>query len=159
MNIYLSNARDLVLQGIENSGVRLSHSLEFHLSATLARFIDRPVSPEKMTYRLAEITDGKKASGEIRQIGDECLIGCAFFRPRIKYVGGSVRHYSRIGATAYDHAGMTEAALGFPHMLDVLCGIQEKAKDPILDLIERARAGSVAAREGLRRDGVLVFRR
>ena len=39
MDTYLSAARDLVVEGMRESQVALSSDLEFHLAATLARYM------------------------------------------------------------------------------------------------------------------------
>lgn len=120
MDTYLSAARDLVVEGMRESQVALSAPLEFHLATTLARYMHRPIAPDRLTVRLMDAAHRRARRGESRQIGDECLISCAFFAARLTRQGGSVVHYAGLGQTAYEIAGMPDVASGFPDMLDVL---------------------------------------
>ena len=120
MDTYLSAARDLVVEGMRESQVALSPDLEFHLASTLARYMRRPLAPDRLTIRLMDAARRRARQGESRQIGDECLISCAFFSERLVRRGGSIVHYAGLGQTAYAIAGMPEMASGFPDMLDVL---------------------------------------
>ncbi|MCZ0963971.1 hypothetical protein [Paracoccus benzoatiresistens] len=120
MDTYLSAARNLVVDGMRESQVVLSADLEFHLAATLARYMHRPIAPDRLTVRLMDAAQKGARKGESRQIGDECLISCAFFAGRLTRQGGSVVHYAGLGQTAYQIAGMPDVASGFPDMLDVL---------------------------------------
>ncbi|ARC35382.1 hypothetical protein A6J80_01690 (plasmid) [Paracoccus yeei] len=120
MDELLSAARDLVVEGMRESQVALSSDLEFHLAATLARYMHRPIAPDQLTVRLMDAAQRQARRGESRQIGDACLISCAFFAARLTRTGGSVVHYAGLGQTAYEIAGMPEVAHGFPDMLDVL---------------------------------------
>lgn len=120
MDTYLSAARDLVVEGMRESQVALSADLEFHLASTLARYMQRPLAPERLTIRLMDAAQRGARTAEPRRIGDECLISCAFFAARLTRQGGTVVHYAAVGQTAYEIAGMPEVASGFPDMLDVL---------------------------------------
>ncbi|WP_410218452.1 hypothetical protein [Paracoccus sp. (in: a-proteobacteria)] len=120
MDTYLSAARDLVVEGMRESQVALSSDLEFHLASTLARYMHRPIRPDRLTIRLLHAAQEGARKDESRQIGDECLISCAFFEARLTRQGGTIIHYAGLGQTAYAVAGMPEIADGFPDMLDVL---------------------------------------
>jgi hypothetical protein len=120
MDIYLSAARDLVVEGMRESQVALSSELEFHLASTLAHYMHRPITPDQLTIRLLDAAQRRAEKGESRQIGDECLISCAFFKARLTRQGGTIVHYAYLGQSAYAVAGMPEMASGFPDMLDVL---------------------------------------
>lgn len=120
MESYLSAARDLVLEGMRESQIALSCELEFHLASTLARYMDRPISTDRLTIRLVEAAQRPAWRTEPRRIGDDCLISCAFFAARLTRRGGTIVHYAGLGQTAYEAAGMSEVAGGFPDMLDVL---------------------------------------
>ncbi|WP_207101955.1 hypothetical protein [Paracoccus shandongensis] len=120
MDIYLSAARDLVVEGMRESQVALSPDLEFHLASTLARYMHRPLAPDRLTVRLMDAAQRRARGGESRRIGDECLISCAFFSARLVRQGGTIVHYASVGQSAYAIAGMPEMASGFPDMLDVL---------------------------------------
>lgn len=120
MDTYLSAARDLVVQGMRESQVALPAHLEYHLAATLARYMHRPIAPDRLTVRLMDAAQRRARSGESRRIGDECLISCAFFAARLTRQGGTVVHYAGFGQAAYEIAGMPDVASGFPDMLDVL---------------------------------------
>lgn len=117
---YISAARDLVIEGMRESQVALSSELEYHLASTLARYMHRPIAPDRLTVRLMDAAQRRAHRGESRQIGDECLISCAFFAARLTRRGGSIVHYAGLGQSAYEIAGMPDVALGFPDMLDVL---------------------------------------
>lgn len=120
MDSYLSAARDLVVEGMRESQVALSADLEFHLASTLARYMHRPLAPDRLTVRLIDAAQVRARKGESRRIGDDCLISCAFFPARLVRQGGSIVHYAEVGQTAYAIAGLPEMASGFPDMLDVL---------------------------------------
>lgn len=120
MDTYLSAARDLVVEGMRESRVALSADLEYHLASTLARYMHRPLAPDRLTIRLMDAASRGARQGESRQIGDECLISCAFFSARLVRQGGTIVHYAGLGQAAYAVAGMPDIASGFPDMLDVL---------------------------------------
>ena len=120
-NSYLSAARDLVVAGMRESQIELTPELEFHLASTVACYMRRPVRTDYLTTRMLEVRH-RRGREECRRIGDDCLISCAFFVERLTRHGGSIVHYAGIGQAAYDGAGMTDVALGFPIMLDVLQG-------------------------------------
>lgn len=129
MDSYLSAARDLVVEGMRGSQVALSSDLEFHLASTLARYMRRPIAPDRLTLRLMDAAQRGARQGESRQIGDECLISCAFFATRLTRQGGTIVHYAGVGQTAYQIAGMPEVASGFSDMLDVLQASQPHVED------------------------------
>lgn len=157
---HLSAARDLVQTGITLSGVPLSHTLEYHLSAAVARFMTAPVDMDRFTVRLTVAMDKGASREKMRFLGDECLIGCAFFSGALRRKGGSIRRCAEIGQTAYDSAGLLEAALAFPHMLDVLGALSPKSSPECKeDLLDMARAGSVVARKNLSSSNIIPFRR
>ena len=132
MDTYLSAARDLVVEGMRESQVALSADLEFHLASTLARYMQRPLAPERLTIRLMDAAQRGARTAEPRRIGDECLISCAFFAARLTRQGGTVVHYAAVGQTAYEIAGMPEVASGFPDMLDVLHASRPAVEDRAL---------------------------
>lgn len=150
MDIYLSAARDLVVEGMRESQVALSPDLEFHLASTLAHYMHRPINPRRLTIRLMDAAHRRARRGETRQIGDECLISCAFFTTQLTRQGGSIVHYAGIGKTAYEIAGMPEIASGFPDMLDVL-----QASRPAFQERPRAPDGGAVPGEGA--DGTILF--
>lgn len=129
IDTYLSAARDLVVGGMHESQVALSSDLEFHLASTLARYMRRPIRPDRLTIRLLDAVRKSARKGESRQIGDECLISCAFFEARLTRHGGTIIHYAGLGQAAYAVAGMPEMADGFPDMLDVLQASRPKLEE------------------------------
>ena len=151
MDVYLSAARDLVLEGMRESQVALSPDLEFHLASTVARYMHRPIAPDRLTIRLMDAAHRRARKGETRQIGDECLISCAFFSTRLVRQGGTIVHYAGLGQTAYAIAGMPEMASGFPDMLDVLQASRPTFEEQPLP----GRDGS--ASQGDERDGKILF--
>ncbi|MDS9469619.1 hypothetical protein RGQ15_18800 [Paracoccus sp. MBLB3053] len=126
-NTYLAAARDLVIKGMCESQVVLSAELEFHLASTLAHYIDHPIMPDRLTLRLLEMVQRRARQNETRELGDECLISCAFFASRLTRHGGTIVHYAGLGQNAYEIAGMPDVAHGFPDMLDVL-----QASSPVI---------------------------
>ena len=146
MDVYLSAARDLVVEGMRESQVALSPDLEFHLASTVARYMHRPIAPDRLTIRLMDAAHRRARKGETRQIGDECLISCAFFSTRLVRQGGTIVHYAGLGQTAYEIAGMPEMAHGFPDMLDVL-----QASRPTFE--ERSPRGGNDGPDGSSRGG------
>ncbi len=156
MDSLLFAARTIVLAGIEDSGVPLSHTLEFHLSSTLAKFMIKPMDAEALTWRLANASDEDPRGGKVRDVADECLICCALFPQRLRR-HGSIQYFSGVGQTAYDAIGMSEVALGFPHMLDVLAEFRHEDGDEMI-LVDMARSGSTKARQELRESNVVMFR-
>ncbi|WP_082658272.1 hypothetical protein [Paracoccus sp. MKU1] len=146
MNEYLSAARDLVVDGMRESEIALSHELEYHLAVTVAHYMRKNISADRLTIRLVEVGRRGGPRDEARQIGDECLIGCAFFARRLTRLGGTTVHYAALGQVAYEAAGLEEAAGGFPDMLDVLqasgAAINDSSKPDLPIIIGRKGKGS-----------------
>lgn len=136
----------------EKCGVPLSGNLHSHLVITTARYFEDGLDLARLTVRLVRAEDERAQAGAFRKIGDDCLVGCALFPDAILRRGGSLAHYADVGRTAYDSAGLTEAAYGFGLMLDVLSAFRE-GEDR--DLLALARAGSVVAK-GLTKGQVVV---
>jgi len=157
IDTYLSVARDLVVEGMRESQIALSSELEFHLAATLARYMRRPIAPDRLTIRLMDAAHRGAGKGESRRIGDECLISCAFFAARLTRQGGTIVHYAGLGQAAYEIAGMPDVAGGFPDMLDVL-----QASSPNVEerpLVRKGGGGDSAQAEGQgeAQNGKIVF--
>lgn len=158
-DVGLSQAHDLVCDGIARSGIPLSANLEHYLCITLLRYMREPLPFERLTVRTVRAFDERATAAQIRALADECLIGCSLFAAKLRRVGGSVSSYVGLGRTAYEAAGLTEQAWGFPHMRDVLAAAAEADRGPadVQDLLEAARAGSVRSRAELARSGVILF--
>jgi hypothetical protein len=156
----LSSVHDLVEEGVSRSGIPLSQTLHHYLCITVLRFLSQPIQVDALTLRLVQAFDGRAPAAKIRVLGDECLIGCAVFEERLRRAGGSLLHYAGLGRTAYESIGLTEQALGFPHMRDVLVAATERSRGPAdpRSLIDATRAGSIRSRELLRESGVILFR-
>jgi len=151
----LAIASDFVQSGMKRAGVPLSHTLEAYLAITFARHIGKTIRVDLLTIRVNRALDGGAPCDSIRELADECLIACAFFEDRLRR-GGSIRHYVGLGQATYDAASMTEQAYGFVHMRDVIASAAEEGRAEAPVLIDRARAGSVTAREELARENVVV---
>lgn len=136
----------------EKCGVPLSSNLHSHLVVTTARYFEDGLDLSCLTVRLVRAEDERAQAWMFRKIGDDCLVGSALFPEAILRRGGSLAHYADVGRTAYDSAGLTEAAYGFGLMMDVLSAFRE---DDERDLLALARAGSVVAKR-LTRDQVVV---
>jgi hypothetical protein len=152
----LAIASDFVKTGIEKAGIPLTQTLEAYLSITFARFIGKAIRVDLLTVRITRAMDENAPRDVMRGLADECLIACAFFEDRLRRVG-AVRHYVALGQVTYDAADLTEQAYGFVHMRDVIASaaVGRKAEDGRI-LIDRARAGSAAAREELARENVVL---
>jgi hypothetical protein len=160
MDAALAPIHDLVDDGVARSGIPLSRTLHHHLCITVARFLRQPIVADALTLRLVHAFDARAPISTIRALGDECLIACALFEARLRRAGGSLRHYAGLGRTAYEASGLTEQALGFSHMRDVLAAATERdrAPDDTRSLLDAARMGSLRSREILRASGVIPFR-
>lgn len=155
MSAIESVFRREVRKNSEMCGVRLSPALEHHLVHTVIRYLHEEVEGGRMTMRLVHAGDTDAKPATFRKIGDDCLLSCSLFPERILKYGGSITHYAGVGRTAYDSAGMTEAAYGFGIMLDVLSVFRDDR--PALSVLDLARAGSVIARHATAQDVVVPF--
>jgi hypothetical protein len=151
----LAIASDFVKTGIERAGVPLTSTLEAYLAITFARFIGRAVGIDLLTVRVTRALDDGAPRDAIRALADECLIACAFFEDRLRR-GGSIRHYVGLGQATYDAAAMTEQAYGFVPMRDVIASAAEGTRAEAPVLVDRARAGSVTARDELAGQNVVI---
>ncbi len=151
----LAIASDFVKSGMKRAGVPLTHTLEAYLAITFARHIGTAIGVDQLTFRVTRALEGGAPRDAIRALADECLIACAFFEGRLRRAGG-IRHYVGLGQATYDAASMTEQAWGFVHMRDVIASAAEGTRADAPVLIERARAGSAAAREELAAENVVI---
>lgn len=152
----LAIASDFVRTGIEKAGIPLTRTLEAYLSITFAKYIGRTITVDLLTVRITRAMDANAPRDTIRSLADDCLIACAFFEERLTR-RGTIRHYVGLGQMTYDAADMTEQAYGFVHMRDVMASAA--CRDRLEDgpaLIDRARAGSTAARDALAERNVVV---
>lgn len=154
----LQAADDLVGDGIRDSGVPLTENLRHYLAVTLARYMRRNPVLDRLTLRVAQALDERAPPAEMRDLADACLLACSVFERRLRRAGGSLSYYSGLGRTAYDAAWLSEQAVSFAHMCDVVVAATRtvRPKDPAA-LLDAARAGSGVAREALACDGVLTF--
>jgi hypothetical protein len=151
----LAIASDFVKAGIEKAGIPLTQTLEAYLSLTFARFIGAHISVDLLTVRVVRAMEANAPRDALRALADECLIACAFFEGRLRR-SGTVRHYVALGQTSYDAARLTEQAYGFVHMRDVIASAAVAEAEDGRVLVDRARAGSPAARDELARQNVVV---
>lgn len=154
MNEAAPVIRKEIQKNSEICGVRLSPALEHHLVATVSRYLAETLGNERLTVRLVHAGDADAKPAEFRKIGDDCLVCCSLFPENIMRFGGSINHYAGVGRTAYDSAGLTEAAYGFGLMLDVLSAFR---KDRPVSLLDLALAGSLVARAEARNSVILPF--
>jgi hypothetical protein len=152
----LGIASDFVRSGIDKAGIPLTETLEAYLSITFARFIGKTISVDMLTVRITRALDESAPPDGLRALADECLIACAFFEDRLRR-NGAVRHYVGLGQMTYDAADLTEQAYGFVHMRDVIaCAAATKDAEDGRVLIDRARSGSVTARNELGEGNVVL---
>jgi hypothetical protein len=152
----LGIASDFVKTGIDKAGIPLTQTLEHYLSITFARFIGKSIAVDRLTVRVTQALDDDAPRDALRALADECLIACALFEARLRR-NGTVRHYVGLGQMSYDAASLTEQAYGFVHMRDVIASAA--ARDEPTDsrvLVDRARAGSQAAKGELAQQNVVV---
>jgi len=150
-------ADDLVGDGMRDTGIALTDTLRHYMAITLARYMREQVQVDGLTIRIVEAMDRRATVGEMRALADACLIGCAMFTERLRARGGSLRHYSGMGQTAYDAARLVEQAVSFSHMRDVLAAAASRPPEGVRALIDAARAGSTTARASLKDDGIIAF--
>lgn len=152
----LGIASDFVRCGIAKAGIPLTETLEAYLSITFARFIGKTISVDMLTVRITRALDENAPADGLRALADECLIACAFFEERLRR-NGAVRHYVGLGQMTYDAADLTEQAYGFVHMRDVIaCAATTGEPEDSRVLIDRARSGSMTARNELAEGNVVL---
>lgn len=148
-------ASDFVRSGVEKAGIPLTQNLEAYLSITFARFIGGRIRVDLLTVRVTGAIEANAPRDGLRALADECLIACAFFEERLRRTG-AIRHYVGLGQMTYDAASMTEQAYGFVHMRDVIATAAGRTGGEGRALLDRARAGSAAARAELADQNVVV---
>lgn len=150
-------ANDLVGDGMQETGITLTDTLRHYIAITLARYMREQVHVDGLTIRVVSAMDRRADARELRGLADCCLIACSIFERRLRRAGGSLRHYSGLGQTAYGAAALTEQAYSFPHMRDVIAAATGHPPEGVRDLIEAARAGSSHASKQLSNDGIIAF--
>ncbi|MBV7378085.1 hypothetical protein [Maritimibacter dapengensis] len=150
-------ADELVGDGMRETGISLTDTLRHYMAITMARYMREQIMVDGLTLRIVEAMDRRADAVEMRGLADACLIGCAIFTERLRAAGGSLRHYSGMGQTAYDAAYLVEQAMSFAHMRDVLAAATTRPPEGVRELIDAARAGSTTARETLADDNIVAF--
>lgn len=150
-------ADDLVGDGMRETGIPLTDTLRHYMAITIARYMRRAVQVDRLTLRVVDAMDRRADAAEMRDLADTCLIACSVFERRLRHTGGSLRHYSGLGQTAYDAAALSEQAYCFAHMRDVIAAATGHPPEGTRDLIEAARAGSSHASARLAEDGIIAF--
>lgn len=156
-DVFVAAADGIVGEGMRESGIPLTETLRHYLAITLARFMRDHPDPDRLTVRVVRALDENAGAGVLRRLGDECLIACSVFEGRLRRAGGSLRHYTGLGQTAYDAARLPEQAVSFPHMRDVIVSGTGRRTDRMRDLVDAARAGSGLARAALAGQNVVPF--
>lgn len=139
-------AADFIQDGMNKSGIRLTHNLEAYLAITFARHIDKKIEVDRLTIRVTNALDINAPRDILRTLADECLISCSLFESRLRR-NGVVRHYVGLGQMTYDAAGLVEQAHGFVMLRDILSSGNEITD--IRHLLDLARGGSVLAKKQL----------
>lgn len=150
-------ADELVGDGMRETGIPLTVDLRHYMAITLARYMREQVQVDGLTIRIVDAMDRRASPSELRTLADACLIACALFAERLRAAGGSLRHYSGMGQTAYGAASLVEQAVSFPHMRDVIAAATQRPPEGIRALIDAARAGSTVARDRLSDEGIVTF--
>lgn len=114
----------------------------------IARAIRRPVSPDRLTWRLALARE----RGALL-VAEGCLIPLGLFPDRVRR-GGPVPAYVGVGRAAYRAAGHLEPAYGFHLMVEALRFLRGPDQSGLLSL---ARDDSETTTRVLRGHPVLVF--
>jgi hypothetical protein len=160
-DVFVAAGDDIVDAGIRESGIPLTDTLKHYLAITIARFMRDHPGLDRLTIRVTEAMEAHAPPDILRRLGDECLIATSLFEGRLRRAGGSLRHYSALGQTAYDAAAMTEQAYAFTHMRDVIASGTARGRgqgrESLRGLVDAARAGSTVARRRLAKDNVLAF--
>lgn len=154
---YVAAADGLVRRGVRESGIPLTENLRHYVAVTLARYMKRHIVVDRLTIRVARAMDTNAPQSELRDLADACLLACSLFERRLRRSGGSLRHYSGLGETAYDAASLTEQAFSFAHMRDVIVAATVQDRPGPQALLDAARAGSTLARKELAQDNIIAF--
>lgn len=127
--------RNLLEAAAENTGYRFDDNIEQYLMLTLQHF-----STEKnlasavvaMDFLFALESMGRQGGGQMRKVGDECLLLAGLFPERAARKRVPLEYFVNIGQEAYhlltnthfqwvyDPALFAKLSRDFPHLIDVL---------------------------------------
>lgn len=142
----VATAVEFIQQGMDKTGIRLTHNLEAYLAITFSRYIKKEIDVDRLTVRVTSAMDANAPNDILRDLADQTLIACSFFENRLRK-SGTIRSYVGLGQMTYDAAGLTEQAYGFIHMRDVASYCSKE--DDCSRLLDLAKSGSVVARQSL----------
>ena len=116
---YLSASQDLVDEVIDRHNLQVSSKLQSHAVLVRANYFDKSLKDISITVEYLRSNINEPNSLAFSELGDHCLMFTSLFKSRAKKLG-SVPYYSKIGATSYMYAYMTEEAYGFKYMRVIL---------------------------------------
>ena len=113
---YLSASQDRVDEVIDRHNLQVSSKLQSHAVLVMANYFDKSLKDIAITVEYLRTNINEPNSLAFSELGDHCLMFTSLFKSRAKKLG-SVPYYSKIGATSYMYAYMTEEAYGFKYCL------------------------------------------
>ena len=147
---YLSASQDLVDEVIDRHNLQVSSKLQSHAVLVMANYFDKSLKDISITVEYLRRNINEPNSLAYSELGDHCLMFTSLFKGRAKKLG-SVPYYSKIGATSYMYAYMTEEAYGFKYMRDILNLVfKRNMHNDIDELLDEASADSPFAKEQLK---------
>lgn len=146
---YLSASQDLVDEVIDRHNLQVSTKLQSHAVLVMANHFDKSIKDISITVEYLRTNINEPNSMHFSELGDHCLMFTSLFKSRAKKLG-SVPYYSKIGATSYMYASMTEEAYGFKYMRDLLNLVfRRNMHNDIDELLDEASADSPFAKKQL----------
>ena len=150
MEQYVSASRDLVDEVIDRHKLQVSSKLRSHAVEVMANYFDKSLSDISITVEYLRSNINESNSMHYSELGDHCLMFTSLFKSRAKKLG-SVPYYSKIGATSYMYASMTEEAYGFKYMRDILNLVfRRNMHNDINELLDEASSDSPFAKNTLK---------
>ena len=147
---YLSASQDLVDEVIDRHNLQVSSKLQSHSVAVMANYFDKSIRDISITVEFLRSNINEPNTMQFSELGDHCLMFTSLFKSRAKKLG-SVPYYSKIGATSYMYASMTEEAYGFKYMRDILNLVfRRNMHNDIDELLEEAGSDSPYAKQQLK---------
>ena len=149
MKQYVSASQDLVDEVIDRHKLQVSSKLQSHAVEVMANYFDKSISDISITVEYLRSNINESNSMHYSELGDHCLMFTSLFKSRAKKLG-SIPYYSKIGATSYMYASMTEQAYGFKYMRDILNLVfKRNMHNDIDELLDEASFNSPYAKQQL----------
>ena len=150
MKQYVSASQDLVDEVIDRHNLQVSSKLQTHAVEVMANYFDKSLADISITVEYLRSNINEPNSMHFSELGDHCLMFTSLFKSRANKLG-SVPYYSKLGATSYMYASMTEEAYGFKYMRDILNLVfRRNMYNDIDELLDEAGADSPYAKQQLK---------